>query len=89
MLFRCQAKENFTKQILPVKKARFERMRDREYLPAMIDNETRAVLEFNTTTSLSAGAYRCEISVFESDDIVWGWMFVNSWLLICYCIRKF
>ncbi|EFO19819.2 immunoglobulin I-set domain-containing protein, partial [Loa loa] len=72
----CQAMSNQTQQLLPIKEAHFVRDMNKEILPALINNQTRAILEFGNTSILSAGRYRCEI-ITEEDELVWGWLFVN------------
>lgn len=74
---RCQAMSNQTQQLIPIKEAHFVRDLDKEILPAIIYNQTRAILEFGNTSIWSAGKYRCEITT-EEDELVWGWLFVNS-----------
>ncbi|VDN18122.1 unnamed protein product [Gongylonema pulchrum] len=75
--FRCQARSFKTKELLPIKEARFIRVSDRKLLPAVISNHTRAILEFGSSTSvLSAGKYRCEITTTDN-EFAWGWLFVN------------
>lgn len=68
---------NQTQQLIPIKEAHFVRYLDKEILPALISNQTRAILEFGNTSVLSAGRYRCEITTDEN-ELVWGWLFVNS-----------
>ncbi|OZC12096.1 immunoglobulin I-set domain protein [Onchocerca flexuosa] len=72
----CQAMSNRTQQLIPIKEAHFVRDLDKEILPAIIYNQTRAILEFGNTSIWSAGKYRCEITT-EEDELVWGWLFVN------------
>ncbi|MCP9259829.1 Tyrosine-protein kinase-like otk [Dirofilaria immitis] len=72
----CQAMSNQTQQLVPIKEAHFVRDLDKELLPALIYNQTRAILEFGNTSIWSAGKYRCEITT-EEDELVWGWLFVN------------
>lgn len=77
VLFRCQAILSGTSQTIPIKQAHFVRDSDQQSFPALIHNNTRAILEFENATLFSAGRYRCEI-ITESNDLVWGWLFVNS-----------
>ncbi|VDO20564.1 unnamed protein product [Brugia timori] len=72
----CQAMSNQTQQLIPIKEAHFIRDLDKEVFPALINNQTRAILEFGNTSVLSAGRYRCEITT-EENELVWGWLFVN------------
>ncbi|VDM09589.1 unnamed protein product [Wuchereria bancrofti] len=72
----CQAMSNQTQQLIPIKEAHFIRNLDKEVFPALINNQTRAILEFGNTSVLSAGRYRCEITT-EENELVWGWLFVN------------
>uniref|UniRef100_A0A0R3RYR0 Ig-like domain-containing protein n=1 Tax=Elaeophora elaphi TaxID=1147741 RepID=A0A0R3RYR0_9BILA len=72
----CQAMSNQTQQLIPIKKAHFIRDFDKEILPALISNQTRAILEFGNASISSAGRYRCEITT-EENELVWGWLFVN------------
>uniref|UniRef100_A0A915PYZ0 Ig-like domain-containing protein n=1 Tax=Setaria digitata TaxID=48799 RepID=A0A915PYZ0_9BILA len=72
----CQAISNRTQQLMPIKRAHFVRDLDKEILPALVSNQTRAILEFGNTSLWSVGKYRCEITT-EDDELVWGWLFVN------------
>ncbi|CAG9533046.1 unnamed protein product [Cercopithifilaria johnstoni] len=72
----CQAILNETQQLIPIREAHFVRDLDKEILPAIVINQSRAFLEFGNTSVLSVGRYRCEITT-EENELVWGWLFVN------------
>lgn len=68
---------NVTQRLVPIKEAHFIRDSDKEVLPAIVINQTRAFLQFGDTTVLNTGRYRCEITT-EEDELVWGWLFMNG-----------
>lgn len=72
----CQARSHQTEQLLPIKEAHFVRAIDNKIFPAIIRNDTRAILEFGSVSVLNVGKYRCEITTTD-DQFVWGWLFVN------------
>ncbi|VDM97247.1 unnamed protein product [Thelazia callipaeda] len=72
----CQARSKESQRLLSIKEAHFIRADNKEIFPALISNQSRAILEFGTATISSAGKYRCEMTT-EDDELVWGWLFVN------------